>query len=49
MPQHCNFSALKVMHFYSVVVCLALTGVTALVVVIPQISQLVGGFNLRKG
>ena len=42
-------SALKVMHSYSVVVCVALTGVTALVVVIPKISQVVEGFNLLKG
>ena len=40
--------ALQVMHSYSVVVCVAL-GVTALVVIIPRISQVVEGFNLRIG
>ena len=52
MPQHCIFmcaSALQVMHSYSVAMCVALNGVTALAVVIPRISQVVGGFNLHKG
>ena len=40
--------ALQVMHSYSVVACVAL-GVTALVVILPRISQVVEGFNLRKG
>ena len=52
VPPHCNFmcaSALQVMHSYSVVVCVCGSGVNALVVVIPRISQVVGGFNLCKG
>ena len=41
VPLHCKYAFLQCS-------CACGSGVTALVVVIPRISQVVGGFNLRK-
>ena len=44
VPLQCKLC--MALHSYS---CVCGSGVTALVIVIPRISQVVGGFNLGKG